>query len=206
MIEVNNDNISLTKDLVLTCKILDKEYIYKLSGHGYEPRIYFTNENINLTFSLGSAPWFPEGKLDTKENWERFARECQQEIIKFLITRESDYEIRNQLRLLLYDYDWNDVKDRIIDTIGAYWQCGIAKGTIESHMMYFGYTCSCNRNENFFIIYEINEGLYTKIKSEYSDYLGSTHKYVTVPNDIENEIAVLFKKFGTVIYEGWDCL
>ena len=106
MIEVNNKNVSLTKDLVLTCKILNKEYIYKLSGHPYEPRIYFENEDINLTFSLGPAPiWFPEGKYDTKEHWEKFADDCCREIIKFLIKQESNYDIRNQLRLLLYDYD-----------------------------------------------------------------------------------------------------
>ena len=81
MMEVNNDNISLTKDLVLTCKILNKEYNYKLSGHPYEPRIYFKNEDINLTFSLGPAPvWFPERKYDIKEHWERFADDCRREI------------------------------------------------------------------------------------------------------------------------------
>lgn len=193
----------LYNNKTLTCEILGTTYTYKLSlFRNPDPMLEFKNKDCNLSFCIPTYMSFP----DTDSEKEEFANRCCKEVISFLIERESDYKIRNQLRLLLYNYNWNDVKDRNIDTIGVYWQCGVATGTVESHLMYFGYTCSCNRNENFFTIYNISEDLYNKIKSYYADYLGSTHKYVTAPNDIENEIAVLFKKFGTVIYEGWDCL
>lgn len=188
---------------ILTCEILGTTYTYQLSlFRNPDPMLEFKNKNGNLSFAIPTYMSFPNDVLESEE----FANRCCKEVVKFLIDRESNYKARNQLRLLIYDYNWENVKDRNIDTIGAYWQCGVATGTVESHLMYFGYTCSCNRNENFFTIYEISEGLYNKIKTDYVDYLGSAHKYAKAPNDIENEIIEMLKKYGTIIYEGWNKL
>ena len=206
--EIGSDLVGLKisdNKVLLICNILNNKYSFELSGHPYEPRLFFKNEDINKTFSIGGGLYFPSID-EPKDIWCRFMNDCYKEVVKFFIDNESDYTIRNKLRYLIYKYNWEDIKDKNMDTIGAYWQNGIASGTVNSCLMHFGYCCSCNRNENFFTVFQISKNLYDKLKTDYDNYLGSTHKYKTAPSNIQNEIDCQLKKYGTIICEGWNVL
>jgi len=67
--------------------------------------------------------------------------------------------------------NFKTLKDKHVYTIGAYWQAGIGTGKVKSEKVFFGYTCLCFKNENVFTIYQIDEYLFEKITTKYSEYI-----------------------------------
>ena len=120
--------------------------------------------------------------------------------------KDLNFKERNDIHKQVNGYDWNDVSNRKINTIGLYWQNGIIIGTIDAHLMHFAYYCSCYKNEKFFTILEINEETYNYLKTTYNNYLGSKNNYKSSPNSVQIEIYNYLIKYGNVIYEGWNCL
>lgn len=124
------------------------------------------------------------------------------------IVSSVPYQKRNLVREKENGYTWEDVKDRNINTIGYYWQAGVGTGTVDSHMIWFVYFGSLNKNDTFFTVAEITEQQYLNLCEKYKEHIyddanGMPSKQV--PNNVVEEIKdyVLHSK---IIMEGWGLL
>ena len=58
-----------------------KCFKYRMSGHPYEPRVYFESlDTSSIEFSVGGRIWFPSD--DDIDKWKKFCYELIEEIKK----------------------------------------------------------------------------------------------------------------------------
>lgn len=209
MFIVQNDRVTLTQErtetlekyLLLTCKIEDKEYVYKVTSKNIDEIQFY--DGCTLVFSVKRRFLFYDDDINKLERWVEYAEYCRREVIRFLIRQEPNWVVRNRLRLSLFSFTMDDIIRVSGDTIGTRNQCGFGLGTVKPyHRIFLGYSVSKYQNKKFYTVYKIPEYVYSDI-SKYEDYFGSTHKYKKAPDNIKDEIVKLLSK-GDVLYEGWE--